>query len=272
LTKIPSAVLLVLAFGAPASAQHIQVRVHTLAAARQDAPVRVIRLVLWPDRAQPFNPNIVSVVLQNDSTKRVASIDLASETAAPEGCVPHPHRQSFSTGSGPYPVDVAPGEEVQVLTGVAAPTHAVSTSLWVKSRYVQVQVGVARVDFVDGSSWKRWEQQKEKHEGPIFDLSQLQFDSYNCTTWRWSERLDPLILEWNDPRSLRLRTISWAAQTPPGSPALPEAGAWQNRSGQTEAGMPSYYYDCDLDLSADAARCGSPRTSEETRQLQQSPK
>jgi hypothetical protein len=248
---------LVFAVGAPTLEQQVKVHVHTVAAAQQDAPVRVIAVILWPDRPQPLNPNIVGVVLENVSTTPVVSVELSSETAAPHEC--SSHRRTFTAASGPdaASVYIEPGTKVQHWTGVANPHVVVSASLWLKSRYLQAQIGVSQVDFSDGTSWKRWEQRTQ--ERGVFDLDLLRADSVKCSAWQWPEELDSAIEKWNDPGSGRLQGIADVRLFSRGhSPNDLRNGA--ERENEETA---SYFYDCELQLHADAAHCGPPRLLEQ---------
>ena len=259
MTRLFLVALLAFGLSAPGFAQHTDVRVHTVAAVQQDAPVRVVRLVLWPDHPQPLNPNILGVVLENISAKTVVSVELLSETTAPPGCAVHP--RLFGTGSGPDAASVylEPGTSTQHWTGVASPTWIISRSLWLKSRYLHVQVGIARVDFSDGSSWRS--------EREAIDLGLLHADIPKCSDWQWPEQLDASIGKWNDPQSRRLQSIGRIHLfVPPnaanGLPADKKRGSSDEDDGETS----SYFYDCNLDLHADEATCGPPRFLEEPKQ------
>jgi hypothetical protein len=254
-TKLSIFGLLILLFGAPCNAQQLDVRLHIVAASRQDAPpVRVAKLILWPDRPLPFNPTVVGVELENLSVKPVVSIELSSETTAPQGCTPHP--RWFSVGSGPdaNSVFIEPGATIQHWTAVANPDWIVSTTLWLKSRFVHAQVGVARVHFSDGTSWNRWEQQPT---GQAFEPALLQADRSQCSEWQWPERLDTAIKKWSDAQAGWLRGVQRVdlfGESASGHAEL---------KSETTA---SYFYDCTIQLAADVAHCGPPRILEELKQ------
>lgn len=247
-------VAIALACGSPAFAQDLKVRVHTVAAANQDSPVRVLALVLWPEHPESNNPYIIGVVLKNLSTKAVVSVDFTGQAGAPRGCNTQPGH--FAVGSGSTAeqeiVYIEPGTTTRHWTGVADPHWAVSTSLWLKSAFIQVQVGIDRVGFSDGTSWTR-------SDAKPLDPNPLEADRSECSEWRWPEELTARISHWKDSQTGRLQGIGSVLLHTPGrtSSGLPESANEET---------PSYFYDCTVELNADQAHCGQPSSQEGPKQ------
>jgi hypothetical protein len=52
-----------------------------------------------------------------------------------------------------------------------------------KSRYLQVQLGVIAVQFVDGTSWRRTHAEQKLPD--VFSPEQLEGDAGECSQWPW---------------------------------------------------------------------------------------
>jgi hypothetical protein len=254
--------LLALISGASVLAQGLTVRIHVVAAAHQDAPVQVSKLILWPDYPEPHNPTIIGVVLENASKKLVVSVDLTSVTQAPPDCITRPTRRFvIGSNSDPRSLYIEPGTTVQSWTSVAEPNHAVSASLWLTSRFVQVQIGVARVEFADGSYWQ-WS------ESGVFEAPLRLADNRECSVWQWPDALNSMIAHWNNSQTGRLQGIGNVHLFIPGrtTAGFPTDGRATDDEARPNKEAASFFYDCSLELNADRASCGPPKLSDETKQ------
>ena len=146
-----------------------------------------------------------------------------------------------------------PGAEARLWAFPADPHIAVSTGVWVRSAFIQVQIGIGAVDFADGTSWRLTNDK-------ALDPGQLESDSENCRDWAWPQNLDSASIgQWNDPGNhlrgigrLRLYRLPRRTTATP-SPGSPE---WATRE---NIPTDSYYYDCTVELDARRGFCGRPQ-------------
>jgi hypothetical protein len=243
---------LILSISRISFAQELTLRVHTIAATGQDSPVRVVQLMLWPNPPDSYSPAVIGVMVHNFSDKKVASVSVVYWLRAPSGCAAQ--SASFSGGTGGLEsVYLEPSAEAR-LWAFPNPHTAVSTGVWVRSAFVQVQIGVGAVDFFDGTSWRLT-------NNKALDPGQLESDSESCRDWAWPQNLDSASIgQWNDPRNHTLRGIGRlqlyrlprrTTATP--SPDSPE---WATRE---NIPTDSYYYDCTVELDARRGFCGRPQ-------------
>jgi hypothetical protein len=156
-------------------AQEVTLRVHTIAATGQDSPVRVVQLILWPNPPDSYSPAVLGVMVHNFSDKKVTSVSVVYWLRAPSGCAAQ--SASFGGGTGNLEsVSLEPGAEARLWAFPVNPNTAVSTGVWVRSAFVQVQIGVGAVDFFDGTSWRL-------ANNKALDPGQLESDSESCRDW-----------------------------------------------------------------------------------------
>ena len=145
---------LILGISRVSFAQEVTLRIHTVAATGQDSPVRVVQLILWPNPPDSYSPTVIGVMVHNFSDKKVVSVRVVYWLRAPSGCAAQSASFSGGTGGagGPESLYLEPGAEARLWAFPADPPIAVSTGVWVRSAFVQVQIGVGAVDFFDGTS------------------------------------------------------------------------------------------------------------------------
>jgi hypothetical protein len=125
------------------------------------------------------------VRIENASSKTVVAVLVLTAIAAPEGCSRIAQR--------PFFIQESDGRKDSLDASLEIPPHSAarlrSTGLYsrassvrtMKSRYLQIQLGVARVKFKDGTSWTSVEFEKSN----VFDPALLQVDSAKCAYWPW---------------------------------------------------------------------------------------
>ena len=150
-----------------------------VAVAQPEAPVRVLGIERRTGALSPF------VTVENVSAKTVKALTVGLAIAAPEGCSPAKHAPVFVTSnSGPdslvYSKAEIASQQRVVLRAVDMVSSAASTVLEIESRYVQIQLGVTSVQFVDGTTWQRTSSSQEPFAPEI-----LNSDSANCAKWPW---------------------------------------------------------------------------------------
>jgi hypothetical protein len=243
---------LILSISRISFAQEVTLRIHTIAATGQDSPVRVVQLILWPNPPDSYSPAVIGVMVHNFSAKKVVSARVVYWLRAPSGCAAQ--SASFSGGTGGHEsVYLEPGAEARLWAFPANPNFAVSTGVWVRSAFVQVQIGIGAVDFADGTSWRLT-------NNKALDPGQLASDSENCRDWAWPQNLDSASMgQWNDPGNhlrgigrLQLYRLPRRTTATP-SPDSPE---WATRE---NIPTDSYYYDCTVELDARRGFCGRPQ-------------
>ena len=243
---------LILSISRISFAQEVTLRIHTIAATGQDSPVRVVQLILWPNPPDSYSPAVIGVMVHNFSAKKVVSVHVEYWLRAPSGCAAQ--SASFSGGTGGHEsVYLEPGAEARLWAFPANPNFAVSTGVWVRSAFVQVQIGIGAVDFADGTSWRLT-------NNKALDPGQLASDSENCRDWAWPQNLDSASMgQWNDPGNhlrgigrLQLYRLPRRTTATP-SPDSPE---WATRE---NIPTDSYYYDCTVELDARRGFCGRPQ-------------
>jgi hypothetical protein len=233
-------------------AQEVTLRIHTIAATGQDSPVRVVQLILWPNPPDSYSPAVIGVMVHNFSDKKVVSARVEYWLRAPSGCAAQ--SASFSGGGGgPESVYLGPGAEARLWAFPANPNIAVSTGVWVRSAFVQVQIGIGAVDFADGTSWRLT-------NNKALDPGQLESDSESCRDWAWPQNLDSASMgRWDDPGN-HLRGIGRLQlyRLPRRTTATPSPNSleWATRE---NIPTDSYYYDCTVELDARRGFCGRPQ-------------
>ena len=124
--------------------------------------------------------------------------------------------------------------------------------------YLQVQVGVTKVRFEDGTLWERWRAEPES-AARIFSSSLLEADTAKCDDWRWEEKWGAAIVKWNDPETHRLRGIADVRLFQPTAASLNSSRESYTYQEQLDLRTGAcYFYDCSIDLGKDSASCGEP--------------
>ena len=179
------AVLFVLPYAAFAQdSSTVRVAVAVVVAAQPDAPVHVVSIErqTLPMPVAQFEPDPL-VTVENASSRPVVAVQVLTATAAPNGCSPAPQNPMFSQKGGGNDsldarVEIAP-HSMAKLRAVGLYSEAQKTTA-MKSRYLQVQLAVQRVEFADGTSWVRPVSER-------IDRGLLQVDSGKCADWPWIE-------------------------------------------------------------------------------------
>lgn len=154
-----------------------------LAATQSDSPVRVLAVERRTGASSPV------VTVENVSPKPVKAVRVALAIVVPRGCSLEEHPAMIVvSNSGPDSLDysnseIAPQQRA-VLRGVDLVGAVFGSVAQLKSRYLQVQLGVIAVQVVDGTSW-RWRDQAEQRLPDVFSPEQLQADSAECSHWPW---------------------------------------------------------------------------------------
>jgi hypothetical protein len=182
--RLLSLVAITVAFSAVGSAQTpVKSVVSFLAVTQSDSPVRVLGV------ERPTGASSPMVTVENASPKPVKAVRVALAIVAPRGCSPEKHPAVIVvSNSGPDSLDYSNGEiapqQRAVLRGVDIVGSAFGAAAQLKSRYLQVQLGVVAVQFADGTSW-RWRDQPEQRTPDVFSPEQLEADSGECSQWPW---------------------------------------------------------------------------------------
>jgi hypothetical protein len=244
---------LILSISRISFAQEVTLRIHTIAAAGQDSPVRVVQLMLWPNPPDSYSPAVIGVMVHNFSDKKVVSARIESWLRAPGGCTAQP--ASFSGGGGgTESVYLEPGAEARLWSFPADPHIAVSAGVWTRSTFIQVQIGVGAVNFSDGTSW-------HLTNNKALDPGQLESDSESCRDWAWPQNLNSASMgRWDELGTRPLRGIGRLQlyrlpQRTTATPS-PDSPEWATRE---NIPTDSYYYDCTVELDARRGFCGRPQ-------------
>lgn len=156
----------------------VKFRISFVVVPQSDSPVKIIGIERRTGATSPV------ATVENGSSKPVKAVTVMLAVAAPKGCSPEEHQPVMViSNSGPDSFDysaqeIAPQQRA-VLRGVDIIASAAGHAPALKSRYLQVQLGVSKVVFTDGTSWTA------STNGQVFSLANLQADAANCSDWPW---------------------------------------------------------------------------------------
>ena len=171
MAKLVCCAVLLLSLSAIALSQETaKITVAVVVTNNPESPVRILGIKPEPGQTD------LSVVIRNDSSRLVRAVTVDVATAAPERCSSFPHAPMFSThsaGNGSLDARLEiPPQQTAKLKAVGLHSEALKAGVF-KSSYLQVQLGVTRVEFSDGTVWTR------ENTG-LFDPKLLEQDVPNC--------------------------------------------------------------------------------------------
>jgi hypothetical protein len=171
MARLVCCVLLLLSLSAITfSQQAAKITVAVVVTNNSESPVRILGI------KTEAGVTDLSVVIRNDSSRLVRAVTVDVATVAPDGCSSVRHAPIFSTHSaGNDSLDSRleiPPQSTAKLKAVGLHSEALKAGVF-KSSYLQVQLGVRRVEFSDGTSWTR------ENTG-LFDPKLLEQDALNC--------------------------------------------------------------------------------------------
>jgi hypothetical protein len=215
-------VLLISASACAAFAQNTtKITVELVVTNDSDSPVQIMGIASVAGDTELF------VSVRNISSRAVKAVKVSTATAAPEGCSSGGHEPIFATSNAgddslDARLEIAPSATVK-LKGVGLHAEALHAKE-LQSRYLQVQLGVEKVEFADGSTWTR------KTTG-IFDPRLLAEATVHCPEWKLNngmlDQLESVVI----------------------SPA--------GRSDGPQADRPRMSYDFSCEVSGSKAYCGA---------------
>jgi hypothetical protein len=148
-----------------------KLRVAVVVTNNPQSPVSILGLKTEPAQAD------LAVIIKNESSKVVEAVRVEAATATPDGCSPirHPPIVSTQSDGGRDSLDARfeiPPHGTAKLRAVGLHSQAWQASA-LQSLYLQIQLGVTKVEFSDGTSWSRG-------DTGVFDPKLLESDALNC--------------------------------------------------------------------------------------------
>jgi len=155
-----------------------------------------------------YKDDAIEIVLDNRSSKTVVGVEIVGTESAPSGCSPQVTQPSAETGGGAGQVKIPPHRTAVTLpiNSPFSPPSLVRAARDSQTAYLQIQAGLVKVDFEDGSTWSPYT------EIPMtpFDPSLVEAEAGTCSNanalaWlRHWPKLQKLVLK---PKLPVLRTL-----------------------------------------------------------------